>query len=131
MAAVNLFSLACWVFGWSICAQAPDPLVAISGPRDLVQFELLDGRGEEIWVITADPPRTPEAIHHGVVPAGFSQRVPDRGNPPRDLVHGEPVTLKTTTLRRVFVHHGVAIGKSGLLVERYSMTHISPKTPVP
>ena len=58
---INLLSLACWVFGASICAPTPEPLMALSGPRDLVSFELRDGRGEVLWAITADPPQTPPA----------------------------------------------------------------------
>jgi hypothetical protein len=95
--------------------------MSLSGPRDLVHFELRDHTGKAIWSIRADPPQTPEDIYYGLVPAGFIQGEPAGGAPPRPLVFGEPLTAETRTLRRIFVHQGWASGEAGILIEDYTM----------
>lgn len=124
--AIDVVSLACWVFGASLCGPPPDPLIAISGPRDLIAFELRDGTGATLWAISAAPPRTPESIYYGIVPEGFVQHTPAAGTPPRGLVYGEPVTTSTRTLKYLFKHRGIASSENGFVVEGHSMEVVAP-----
>ena len=100
--------------------------MAISGPRDLVAFELQDGMGTILWAISAEPPRTPESIYYGIVPEGFVQLAPAAGTPPRGLVFGEPVTTRTRTVRILFTHSGVASSENGFLVQDHAMELLAP-----
>ena len=99
--------------------------MAISGPRDLVEFELQDGTGTTLWAIAAEPPRTPESIYYGIVPEEFVQVEPTAGTPPRGLVFGEPLTTRTRTVRRLFTHRGMASSKNGFLVQDHAMELVS------
>ena len=123
---VNVVSLACWVFGASLCGPPPDPLMAISGPRGLLEFELQDGTGTTLWAISAEPPRTPESIYYGIVPEGFVQVEPTAGTPPRGLLSGEPVTTRSRTVKFLFTHRGIASSETGILVQDHAMEILMP-----
>ena len=102
--------------------------MAISGPRDLLEFELQDGSGTTLWAIAAEPPRTPESIYYGIVPKGFVQVQPAPGTPPRGLVFGESVTTRTRTVEILFTHRGIASSENGFLVEDHAMEILSPRS---
>jgi len=60
------------------------------------------------------------------VPEGFSQIEPADDVPPRRLVPGEVLTMKTTTEIIVFTHTGVASGSTNMEIINYSMKVLKP-----
>ena len=105
------------------CAPAAEktPFLVLAGPRDVVQIQVSDERGETLWVLEAASPRPFDAIWYGVVPEGFTQKAPAQGWLPRPLVPGELITTETLTLRRRFTHTGVAKSGTAMEILNYSM----------
>ena len=114
-----------------LCGPPPEPLMAIAGPRDLLEFAVTDGNGVTLWAISAHPPQTPESLYYGIVPEGFVQKVPVSGTSPRGLIYGEPLTTRTRTSRFLFTHRGVAASEHRLLVLDHTMERLRPRGPEP
>lgn len=115
----SVAALACLFFG--ACGSAPDPFLVLSGPKDLVHFEIRDEVGETVWAVRADPSQTLNSIFYGSVPLGFVQVEPSDGTQPRSLVPGEVLTAETRSRTRVFLHRGVAETPSRMLIYDWSM----------
>lgn len=108
------------------CGERPDPLLFVSGPKDIVRFELEDAQGQTLWVIDSQQAQTLKMLYYGELPEGFGQLVPADGSRPRSLIDGEPLTAETRSLTRVFVHHGHALGPASFRVAYSSMELIGP-----
>jgi len=103
-----------------------DPLMILAGPKNVERFDLTDETGNTVWVLEAKPATTPRILLYGVVPEGFSQIEPADDVPPRRLVPGEVLTMKTTTEIIVFTHTGVASGSTNMEIINYSMKVLKP-----
>lgn len=119
-------ALACLYLGVGCFGTAPEPLLVISGPSDLVHFELRDARGETLWAVHAKAPQTLAFIAYGVVPTGFVQQSPGDGSPPRPLRLGEILTSETRSTRRVFIHRGQAGQGGRFSIHDWSMHLLEP-----
>ena len=108
------------------CGGRPDPLLSISGPKDIVRFKLEDAQGQALWAIDSRQAQTLSFLYYGELPEGFDQRVPADGSRPRSLVDGEPLTAQTRSLTRVFVHYGHALGPASFRVAYSRMELIGP-----
>ena len=106
------------------CAEAEEPFLFLSGPKDLVRIEVRDTRTNLVWSIAADQPKTLEAVYYGVVPEGFVQLAPSVETLPRPLVDRETLVVSTRTLRREFTHYGYARGNRGFQVNHSAMKNL-------
>lgn len=97
------------------------PFMILAGPKDVVRFELTDETGGKLWVLEANPPMTPKVLMYGEVPEGFVQLEPADHVPPRPLLPGEVLTMKTTSLLIVFTHTGVASSPTNMEIIDHSM----------
>jgi hypothetical protein len=101
-----------------------DPFMILAGPKNVERFDLTDEQGNKVWVLEAKPATNPEILLYGVVPGGFSQVDPADDVPPRRLVPGEVLTMKTTTEILIFTHTGVASGSTNMEIINYSMKRV-------
>jgi hypothetical protein len=97
------------------CAREK-PLLAVSGPQDLVRFEVRAGGGQVLWAIEADEPTPLRGIYYGAVPPGYRQTVPAAGGLPRPFVEHEPLRVLSSTPTRGFIHWGTATGPAGMSI---------------
>ena len=104
--AILLILVACTVVA---CLRA-EPLIAVSGPKDILRFEVREGSGEVLWAIEATGPTAVAVIFYGEVPLGFRQTFPAEGEIPRLFQFYEAVEVETTTTQRGFLHWGHASG---------------------
>ncbi len=119
LSGLTWMSLACLYLGG--CGGSAEPFMIIAGPKDLVHFELRDARGETVWAMHADVPQTLDFIAYGRVPLGFTQRHPANGSEPRALRPGETLTTEIRSLKRVFIHRGIAENGSRFSIYDWSM----------
>jgi hypothetical protein len=108
-----------------------DFFLLIAGPFEIRSFEVLDVKGETIWRLEADPPRPISRLLWNRIPAGFTQSVPGRGQPPRDLITGEKLQVETRTSSRVFTHTGIAKSTRTFEITNSSMRTIPKAAPLP
>ena len=106
------------------------PFMILAGPRDVQQFHLKDEKGKTVWLLEAKPSVTPEYLIYGKIPVGFVQLDPLGDVPPRQLVAGEVVIMKTTSELIIFTHTGVASGSTTMEIVDYTMKH-RPKAVTP
>jgi hypothetical protein len=97
------------------CAKE-QPLLSVSGPKDLVRLEVRAGGGEELWVIEADDPTPLTGIYYGAVPPGYRQTVPADGSLPRPFVQHEPIQVLSNTATRGFIHWAMATGPAEIAI---------------
>ncbi|MGB5817481.1 MAG: hypothetical protein WBI27_20005 [Thermoanaerobaculia bacterium] len=92
------------------------PLLSVSGPQDLVRFEVRAGGGEVLWAIAADEPTPLRGIYYGAVPPGYLQTMPAEGGLPRPFVEHEPLRVLSFTPTRGFIHWGTATGPAEMSI---------------
>jgi hypothetical protein len=104
------------VTGFGVGCAKEKPLLAVSGPQDLVRFEVRAGGGEVLWAIEAEEPTPLRGIYYGAVPPGYRQTVPAAGGLPRPFVEHEPLRVLSSTPTRGFIHWGTATGPAGMSI---------------
>ncbi len=87
-------------------------------------FSLRDAGGAVVWAIENDQGLEIAWLDYGKVPAGFRQKVPAAGRPPRRLVPGETLNAVTVTATRVFTHRGFAVGAAAWSISDHEMALI-------
>ncbi|MGB3562531.1 MAG: hypothetical protein WBC09_05665 [Thermoanaerobaculia bacterium] len=92
------------------------PLLSVSGPQDLVRFEVRAGGGEVLWAIAADAPTPLRGIYYGAVPPGYRQTMPAEGGLPRPFVEHEPLRVLSFTPTRGFIHWGTVTGPAEMSI---------------
>ena len=97
------------VAGCFFQAPEPEPFMVFAGPTAFLGFELRDAE-QVLWRLSAEEPVPLSALFYGRVPAGFRQEVPVGGAPPRPLLDGEPLSMRSLTELRIFRHEGFARG---------------------
>jgi hypothetical protein len=97
------------------CAQER-PLLSVSGPQDLVSFEVRAGDAQVLWAIEADEPTPLRGIYYGAVPPGYRQTMPAEGDLPRPFVEHEPLEILSYTPTRGFIHWGTATGPAEMSI---------------
>lgn len=101
-------------------SEEPTPFFVISGPKELVSFEVRD-HGGALWRIEAAEPATLASLSYGITPAGFRQTVPADGSPPRPLGYGEALSTHLVTTSRFFRHRGYADGPASWEVSTWEV----------
>lgn len=92
------------------------PLLSVSGPTDLVRFEVRAGDGQVLWAIEADEPTPLRGIYYGAVPPGYRQTKPVEDGLPRPFVEHEPLRVLSSTRTRGFIHWGTATGPAEMSI---------------
>ncbi|MCM2313565.1 MAG: hypothetical protein NDJ92_00245 [Thermoanaerobaculia bacterium] len=102
-------------------------VLTVSEPTAVVDFCVLDSSGSTLWQVAPEgAPVAMERIDYGVVPAGYTQKVPSEGLPPRQFVKGEKLSMELETPAYFLTHEGYAEGPKSFLGGDY---HYRPKGP--
>jgi hypothetical protein len=104
------------VVGFGVACAKERPLLSVSGPQDLVRFEVRAGGGQVLWAIEADEPTPLRGIYYGAVPRGYRQTMPAAGGPPRPFVMHEPLRMLSYSRTRGFIHWGTATGPTEISI---------------
>ena len=87
----SLWSVGVLILVWGVAAvpgvgcaeERQRPLIAVSGPIDLIHLQVRTSGGEVLWAIDTDEPTPLGGVYYGTVPAGYRQTTPAGGEPPR------------------------------------------------
>lgn len=93
--------------GFTACRDDRN-LVTIDRPLPIMALQISAPSGEVLWRIEAARPPVLSAVHYGVIPESFIQRIPAFGAKPRAMIPGEHVAVAIVAPDYVYRHEGVA-----------------------
>lgn len=94
-------------------------LLTLAHPARVLSFRIVDRTGAFLWLIESTSTEELSHITYGVVPPGFTQRIPGNARRPRPFRYSEQITITTVTREHVFVREGTATGPAAFLGEHY------------